>query len=252
MCRMLGIYGKVDDWKRVVMSFSQQAENGKVPPKKGILPGHKDGWGMAISGSNGKEMVLLKHQLGSAADSPLFKQVLDTVEKPPAIFTCHLRKASPGIAVTPNNIHPFFTDGWSFIHNGTIYESEALPRDKNLSPTSDGSDSEHYFHYLMSKIGDRPGHETARSLAEAISQIDVDYTSLTSILSNGREMFVIRKHKIHPDYYTLYAYRFPNGIVICSEPVQVNGLDAANWKLMEENSILKIHGDPIRIEKYQI
>jgi len=253
MCRMLGIYGKVDDWKKIAIAFSRQAEIGKVPPKRGIPPGHKDGWGMAASGSKNKTMVLLERQSGSATDSPRFKETVDAIEKQPAIFTCHLRKASPGIPVTPSNIHPFSADGWTFIHNGTIYQSESLPRDPSLPLTSNGSDSEHFFHYLLSRLKEKSGHSgSGQVLAEAISAMEINYTALNSILSNGRELFVIRKYKIHPDYYTLYTYRLPNGILISSEPMKLNGLDQHRWKMIENNSILKIYGDPIRIEEYRI
>ena len=253
MCRMLGIYGKVDDWKRIALAFSRQAEIGKVPPKKGILPGHKDGWGIAVSGSKNKTIVLLERQPGSASDSPLFKKTLDAIKKQPTIFMCHLRKASPGIPVTPNNIHPFSAEGWAFIHNGTIYQSESLLRDPSLQLTSDGSDSEHFFHYLLSRLKERPTRrESAQVLAEAISAMEIDYTALNSILSNGRDLFIIRRYKIHPDYYTLYTYRLPNGILISSEPMKLNGLDQHRWKMIENNSILQIYGDPIRTEKYRI
>lgn len=253
MCRMLGIYGKVNNWKKIALAFSRQAEIGKVPPKKGIPPGHKDGWGMAISGSKNQTMVLLERQSGSAADSPLFKQTLDAIEKQPIIFICHLRKASPGIPVTPNNIHPFSADGWTFIHNGTIYQSETLPRDPSLPLTSNGSDSEHFFHYLLSRLKERPTHrKSVQALAEAISAMEINYTALNNILSNGRELFIIRKYKINPAYYTLYTCRLPNGILISSEPVKSNGLDQNRWKMIENNSILKIYGDPIRTEEYRI
>jgi predicted glutamine amidotransferase len=250
---MLGIYGKVNNWKEITLAFSRQAEIGKVPPKKGTLTGHKDGWGMAASGSKNKTMVLLERQSGSATDAPRFKQTLDAIEKQPAIFTCHLRKASPGIPVTPSNIHPFSADGWTFIHNGTIYQSESLLRDPSLPLSSNGSDSEHFFHYLLSRLKEKHGHrERGRVLAEAISAMEIDYTAVNSILSNGSEIFVIRKYKIHRAYYTLYTYQLPNGILISSEPVKLNGLDLHRWKMIENNSILKIYGDPVRIEKYRI
>lgn len=253
MCRMLGIYGKVDDWKKIALAFSQQAEIGKVPPKKGILPGHKDGWGVAVSDPKDKSMAILERHPGSPTDTPLFEQTLDAIEKPPAIFTCHLRKASSGIPVTPNNIHPFSADGWTFIHNGTIYQSQSLPRDPSLPLTSNGSDSEHFFHYLLSRLKEKPGHrERGQVLAEAISAMEIDYTAVNSILSNGRDLFIIRKYKIHPDYYTLYTYRLPNGILISSEPIKLNGLDQHRLKMIENNSILKIYGDPVRNEKYRI
>jgi predicted glutamine amidotransferase len=250
---MLGIYGKVDNWKEIVLSFSQHAETGKVPPKKGMLPGHKDGWGMSASDSENQSMVILARHPGSAAGSKLFEQTLADIEKQPTIFVCHLRKASPGIPVTPENVHPFSADGFGFIHNGTIYQADSLPRDPSLKLTSDGSDAEYFFHYLLSQLKKKPAHlEIAQSIADAISKVNVDYTAVNSILSNGRELFVIRRFKKHPGYYTLYTYAFPRGIVISSEPIELDGLDPDRWEVMENDSILKIDGKHGSGKKYRI
>ncbi len=253
MCRMLSIYGEIDNWKEIVLSFRKQADTGKVPPKKGILPGHKDGWGMSASDSKRQTMVLLAHQPGSAADAALFEQTLADIDTQPAIFICHLRKASPGIAVTPGNIHPFFSGSWGFAHNGTIFQPESLPRDTALKLTSDGSDSEYLFHYLVSRLPPKSVEsQSSQILAKALSQVNVDYTALNCLLSNGRELFAVRKYKTHPGYYTLYTYQLPKGIVISSEPINLNGLDSERWKMIENNSILKIEGNLPRIEEYQI
>ncbi len=253
MCRMLGMYGEVDNWKEIVLSFSRQAETGKIPPKKGMLPGHKDGWGMAASDSGNQSMTILTRHPGSAADSKQFEQTLANLKKQPMIFFCHLRKASPGIPVTPENIHPFSADGFGFIHNGTIFQADSLPRDPSLPLTSVGSDSEYFFHYLLSQLNKKPAHlERAQSIADAISRMNVDYTSVNSLLSNGRELFVIRRFKKHPGYYTLYTYAFPRGIVISSEPVEIGGLDPDRWEMIEKNSILKISGNPYKIDKFII
>jgi glutamine amidotransferase len=198
-------------------------------------------------------MVLLKRQPGNAAEADLFQKSLSAIQKQPVIFICHLRKASPGIAITPNNIHPFFYKNWGFVHNGTLFQPESLPRDTAFKLTSDGSDSEHFFHYLLSHLSQKIDHrERGQVIANAISRIKVDYTALNCLFSDGEELFAVRKYKYHPEYYTLYTYQLPKGLLISSEPINVNGLDPAHWKLIENNSVLKISGDSPRIEKYQI
>ncbi|RTZ95534.1 MAG: hypothetical protein DSY90_13090 [Deltaproteobacteria bacterium] len=253
MCRMLGMYGEIEQWKDIVLAFSRQAETGKVPPKKGILPGHKDGWGMAASDPGNKSMVILARHPGSAADSNQFIQTLAAIEKEPAIFICHLRKASPGIPVTSENVHPFSARGFCFIHNGTIYQADSLSRDPSLRLTSNGSDSEYFFHYLLSQlVKNSPPPVNAPSIARAISKLNVDYTAVNCFLSNGRELFVIRRFKKHPDYYTLYTCVFPRGIVIASEPVELDGLDPDRWKIIKNDTILKIDGKSPQIREYKI
>ena len=49
MCRLLGVYGKVDYMTDLLMAFRELADHGRIPPVEGLLPGHKDGWGMARS-----------------------------------------------------------------------------------------------------------------------------------------------------------------------------------------------------------
>ncbi len=122
MCRLLGIYGRIDFWQEIVMEFRKQAEFGDIPPVAGMEPGHKDGWGMAGSSVDKTAMIPVFRQLDSALDSTEFQQAVNSWDGVPDIFLGHLRKASEDIPVTLANVHPFFHDGWAFIHNGTVYE----------------------------------------------------------------------------------------------------------------------------------
>jgi len=94
MCRLLGMYGQVENWHEIVMAFSKQAETGIIPPVEGTEPGHKDGWGMTISNRKQSAMVSLIRQLGSAHDSEGYRGALYSLPAQPDIFLCHLRKAS--------------------------------------------------------------------------------------------------------------------------------------------------------------
>ena len=151
MCRLLGIYGQVDFWQEIVLEFRRQADVGKIPPVGGTQPGHKDGWGMAGSNKDRTAMVPIIRQLGSASDSVRYRQAVTSIDEAPDVFLGHLRKASEDIPITLANAHPFFHDGWAFIHNGTVYDAESLPRDASLVPISDESDTEYLFHYTQYK-----------------------------------------------------------------------------------------------------
>ena len=110
MCRLLGIYGKVDFWREMLSAFGELAETGKVPPVEGVLPGHKDGWGIAVSNKSRTAMEIAARDMGSAADSRLFRETVENLA-PPHVLICHLRKASSPIAVTPANVHDSQTVG---------------------------------------------------------------------------------------------------------------------------------------------
>jgi len=250
MCRLLGIYGKIDFWQEIVMEFRKQAESGNIPPVKGTAPGHKDGWGMAGSNDDKTAMVPVARHLGSALESPLYRESVDLWEGRPHIFLGHLRKASENIPVSLANVHPFFHDGWAFIHNGTVYDAESLPRHSSLMRTSDDSDTEFLFHYLLTAIMTKPGNKRiGETLAGAVASMKTDYTSINSILSNGKKLYVIRGYKRWEEYYTLFCYSLPTGFIICSERIDSGRLDQTRWVPLANNSLFRIHGSPPRIDR---
>ncbi len=129
-------------------------------------------------------------RLGSALESTSYLQAVTSMDEVPDIFLGHLRKASDDIPVTLANAHPFFHDGWAFIHNGTVYDAESLPRDASLMPTSDESDTEFLFHYLLTALITNPINKgISAKLAVAVSSLQADYTSVNSMLSNGARAF---------------------------------------------------------------
>lgn len=253
MCRLLGIFGQTGLWREVSLAFRLQAENGNLPPDPTLDPGHKDGWGMAVSDRNETAMLQIIRQLGSANDASSYPEAIDTLAYQPDIFMCHLRKASDIIPITLPNTHPFFHKGWALTHNGTIYQAESLPRDPMFKPTSDGSDSEYFFHYLLSKIINASANqEITTIIVNAITSVDVKYTALNSMLSNGKELYVISRYKQWHDYYTLQYYKLPNSIIISSQPIESPDLNPNNWQSLSNNLLLKLSSSPPRIERIPI
>ncbi len=249
MCRLLGIYGHEDGWREIVIAFSRQADTGNIPPVGNIKPGHKDGWGMTVSNSQQSAMVPYVRQLGSAYQSPGFRRALESLPDQPDILLCHLRKASPTIPITLSNAHPFLHNGWAIIHNGTIYQANTLPRDPYLVLTSDNSDSEHFFQYLLTKIREMQADQTiTAAILDAVSSLTVDYNSINFILSNGRDLYALRCYRQYESHFTLYYYPTASGLVICSEPIDYQEFDRARWSLLSNNTLLKIHGSPPKID----
>ncbi|UCF93431.1 MAG: class II glutamine amidotransferase [Desulfobacterales bacterium] len=249
MCRLLGIYGRVAFWQEIAMGFRQQAEFGNIPPGEPVEPGHKDGWGMAVSNPDQTAMVPVQRKLGSAYRSPSYRQAVYAITHPPTVFLCHLRKASPKVAITLSNVHPFFSNGWAMIHNGTIFQAETLPREPSLRLTSDGSDTEYFFHYLLTGLLAKHTKGTELAiLAEAVASCAADYTALNSLLSEGANLFVIRNYRKYADYYTLYYYVLPEGVIVCSEPLESRHLNPVQWESLPNQSLLRIHGSPPQID----
>jgi predicted glutamine amidotransferase len=253
MCRLLGIYGQIDFWQEIVLGFRRQAEFGNIPPVEGMQPGHKDGWGMARSSKDKSAMVPIIRRLGSALESAQYRQAVTSMGEAPDVFLGHLRKASDDIPVTLANAHPFFHDCWAFIHNGTVYGAESLPRNASLTPTSDESDTEYLFHYLLSTImTNSVDTGICEALAMAVTSMKADYTAANSMLSNGQDLYVISAYKTWDDYYTLHCYTLPTGVIISSQPIESNRLDPARWGRLANNSLLRIHDSPPKIDNIPI
>lgn len=253
MCRLLGIYGQTDIWREIAMAFSQLAKSGRVPPGENQKPGHKDGWGITMTNQQQTAMIPVIRQLGSARESSSFREALYTATEPPAILLCHLRKASDIIPITLSNVHPFFHNGWAIIHNGTVFNAQTLPRDPGLRSCSDGSDTEFFFHYLLTKLGDpSAGQAIARTIAQAVACISTDYSALNLLLSNGRELYAIRKYRQWEDYYTLYTYELPHSVIISSQPLDLPQLIPGNWKPLSNNLLLRIYDNPLKFEQLPI
>ena len=252
MCRLLGIYGQTGIWREIAMAFSKQAQFGHIPPEETQTPGHKDGWGITMTNQGRTAMIPVARQLGSAHDASCYRDVIDATPATPDIVLCHLRKASDIIPITLANAHPFIHNGWAIIHNGTVYHAESLPRDPRFKTTSDGSDTEHFFHYLLTKIENTPPGRMARTIADAVASINTDYSALNCILCNGRELYAVRQYKKWEDYYTLYTYALPGSVIISSQPVELPQLRPDNWKPLPNSQLIRIYGAPPKIDQIQI
>ncbi|MHA2154075.1 MAG: class II glutamine amidotransferase [Candidatus Hodarchaeales archaeon] len=249
MCRLLGIYGSVSLWKDFLFKFQELSEKGKVPPVPGVSPGHKDGWGMASSRYNSSGMELVGKYMGEALGAPEFGKRIHSFEHQPRVFLCHLRKASTGISTSLPNNHPFLSLDWAFIHNGTVYNAESLNPNSELQTTSENSDSEHLFHYLLSSLIEGSDIEArTMNLIDSLSQVSVEYTSLNCVLTNGAEMYTIRSVSRHHDYYTMFYYETGSGIVVCSENIDVKGISGEGWTEMPNQSVLAVSKNPPKVK----
>lgn len=253
MCRLLGLYGQVDFWQDIVMEFRKLSEFGNIPPVENLESGHIDGWGMTTSNRKKTAMIPLIRQLGSAYNASCYREAIYSMTAMPVVFMCHLRKATDHIPITLSNVQPFYHNGWAFIHNGTVYRPETLPRDQSIKPSSDGSDTEHFFHFLLTKILDAPtDKEISSIIIDALLSLTADYTALNSMLSNGKELYVISSYKKWDEYYTMYYYPLAKGVIVCSEPIVSDHLNPNRWSSLANNLILRIHGSHSRIDKIQI
>ena len=245
MCRLLGINGSNKNWQQILFEFQVLSEKGKIPNLPNLEPGHLDGSGMASSKSDGSGMKLIGKYLGNALEAPEYEEKVHSFESQPRNFLCHLRKASPAIPITLPNSHPFIASNWAFIHNGTVYNAENLKQEYKFQATSDDSDSEFLFHYLLAPLLEEDNVESRTNrLIESLKQVEVQYSALNCILSNGSEMYAVRCAAKHQDYFSLFYQVSDLEVIICSEKIGSEKDNKEIWTEMPNQSVLSISGSP--------
>lgn len=124
---------------------------------------HRDGWGVA-SAPDADDTPRVE----VSADSAFGDARFTTAVKEPARGTVvHLRWATNGLAVQPENSHPFLADGVAMAHNGSfkpVTAVEALLQPQIAATLRGATDSERYFALI------RQNRCTADNLVQAVQQ----------------------------------------------------------------------------------
>jgi len=115
---------------------------------------HGDGWGMAWQDPDDHTLHTVS-SAQSAIRDPAYEQLAHQRLGRAGIL--HLRWATPGLPVAPQNTHPFVDGGYAFAHNGHISPIDRLER--LLTPESRArlrgdTDSERYFRFVMQCIAE--------------------------------------------------------------------------------------------------
>jgi glutamine amidotransferase len=95
----------------------------------------------------------------------------------------HVRAASPGMAVTDANVHPFSYDRFMWMHNGAIAGFRQIKRrlreglkDEFYDMIEGTTDSEHAFALFLNSLrmpfGEAGGDEIRRALVESIARLN--------------------------------------------------------------------------------
>jgi hypothetical protein len=219
---------------------------------------HSDGWGAAWVSATEPAGIAVRRSTASAAADPAFAATADAVSARAAFF--HLRWATPGLAVTPANTHPFVADGWAFAHNGNIGDggriAELLPA-RHRAALRGTTDSERYFRLVLhcaEQAGDiLAGVQGAgRLIADLVGPVSINAMLLSSSrllavqgLSGAQppvENLLARVE--HPDLLPLdhlegyfgLAYRDVGGTLAIAS----SGLPRAGWTPLRQDSVMDV------------
>jgi predicted glutamine amidotransferase len=188
MCRLLGVVSAIP------VSVSDAVGAPTLKDFVALTKIHGDGWGIADVGGRGCAPQV-EVSAGSALDDPAFDAA--TTERRAVASLVHLRWATNGLAVQPQNSHPFLADGIAMAHNGSIKPMAPLEVlvDPQLAATLRGTtDSERYFALI------RQHRRTAPSLAEAVrravAQLRGRYpeASLNALLLGEDQLIAVHAH----------------------------------------------------------
>ncbi|WP_235735499.1 class II glutamine amidotransferase [Nocardioides alcanivorans] len=150
---------------------------------------HSDGWGMAWQTPEG---TCTTSSPRSADIDETYRMLVKEPLSPAGLV--HLRWATGGLDVRPENTHPFLADDAAFAHNGhvsPIADLEALLTPGSRARLRGDTDSERYFHFVhqsVEKYGDEAEGVT-RALATLIKKFP--RCSLNALMLTPTHMFAI-------------------------------------------------------------
>jgi predicted glutamine amidotransferase len=188
MCRLLGVVSTVP------VSVSDAVGAPTLTDFVALTKIHGDGWGIAEVDRPGHP-PRVEVSAGSALDDPAF--VAATADRRALASMVHLRWATNGLAVQPQNSHPFCADGVAMAHNGSIKPMGPLAEliEPQIAETLRGTtDSERYFALI------RQHRRTAPTLAEAVrravAQLRRQYpeASLNALLLGEDQLIAVHAH----------------------------------------------------------
>lgn len=188
MCRLLGVVSAVP------ASVSDAVDALTLKDFVALTKIHGDGWGIAgVERADATPQVQVS--AGSALDDAAFDAA--TTQRRAVASMVHLRWATNGLAVRPENSHPFLADGIAMAHNGSIKPMSPLEEmlDPEFAATLRGTtDSERYFALI------RQHRRSAPSLAEAVrravAQLRHRYpdASLNALLLGEGQLIAVDAH----------------------------------------------------------
>jgi predicted glutamine amidotransferase len=203
---------------------------------------HADGWGMAWwDGAHLRSQR--SHQ--PAYSSPAWAAATREFRSDAALV--HLRWATPGITVAPENTHPFLVGDWAFGHNGAVRPADGLL--PLLSPgeaehLQGDTDSERLHKVLLARVSAAGLEEGLRQTVSDVCD-ELTPSSLNALLLGRDSLTAVCCHgapsegdapvldgppEDQPGYFDLRWRRVDDAVVVASQPLGASPLAAARQR----------------------
>jgi predicted glutamine amidotransferase len=188
MCRLLGVVSAAP------ISVSDAVGAHVLKDFVALTKVHGDGWGIADVDSPGADPQV-EVSAGSALDDPAFRAAVE--DRRSSASMVHLRWATNGLAVQPQNSHPFVVGGVAMAHNGSIKPTG--PLDDLIEPGVAASlrgttDSERYFGVIRQHRRSSP--DLVEAVRRAVAQLRALYpeASLNALVLGEGQLVAVHAH----------------------------------------------------------
>jgi predicted glutamine amidotransferase len=219
MCRLLGYVSRTPTTLAELLSEDELNEFTELSCK------HADGWGMAWATENGVETT---KSPDAARTSTLFARTAH--EHLADLGLVHLRWATLGLNVVPENTHPFTDGAIAFAHNGSVKPPsslDALVPQEFAALRQGTTDSERYFLAVLARmrLAELRMADPATALAETVSLIasSLEFSSLNAMIATPTELIAVSQfdpiaeaREAEPQYYQLRYRVEPDAVIVSS------------------------------------
>jgi predicted glutamine amidotransferase len=151
---------------------------------------HCDGWGTASVADPGLEPEVFTSQLSAQLDPDFLAHSSSASGRAGML---HLRWATNGLAVRPENTHPFLADGMAFAHNGSVDRPTlaALLEPEFAAGVVGTTDSELYFAVVRQYRRDSANLADAVYSAVRRIRAAAPTQSLNALVIDGRQLVAV-------------------------------------------------------------
>jgi predicted glutamine amidotransferase len=226
---------------------------------------HGDGWGMAWQESDDRPPRSIASPDSAHRDATYAQLAASELGRAGLV---HLRWATPGLTISPENTHPFVDGDHAFAHNGhisPIARLEDLLTPESRSRLRGDTDSERYFRFVLQCIAECGDDEAGVSRALDVLVSEFPDASLNALMLSPRHLFAVHVNSRatpppalrrmeetpkgvpprHDDEYFAMDYRLaPDAVHVIS-----SGLDQEGWTPMPEDTAVKIDVETRAVER---
>jgi predicted glutamine amidotransferase len=244
MCRLLGFVTRTPTTLADLLGESELQEFTELSRK------HADGWGIAWPTHDGVEVTKAPD---AARTSSLFARV--SHEHVTDLGLVHLRWATLGLNVVPENTHPFSDGSLAFAHNGSIKPPSSLDElipDDIMALRKGTTDSERYF---LAVLAQARKSNPALALAETVNRIasSLEFSSLNAMIATNTQLIAVSRFdpvaeakESEPDYYQLRYRVTPNAVLVAS-----NGW-GAGWNTVQNGEMIVVDRNTLTVSVSQL